>query len=84
MSDDIEKAIYDATKGRRVLILSTIGDLYQYLEEDFVAEWVDPDGDVWEAHWASRGDLSGYYQSAAEAERAARVEIPWLRADNSN
>lgn len=72
MSDWKElKRVQSANGLRRLLIEVASGGLFRFTEESYLTE----DGYTF---WTPTGQ-SGLYDSGAAAERAAELEIPWLR-----
>jgi hypothetical protein len=61
---------------RRLFIEAEPQGLFRFSEETYVTE----DGYTF---WTP-SHCSGLYNSAEATERAARIEIPWLRGQNSN
>ncbi len=61
---------------RRLIVEAEAGGLFRFTEETYETE------DDY-TFWTPSGQ-SGLYESAVAAERAARLEIPWLRSENSN
>jgi hypothetical protein len=60
---------------RRMRVNLTPNNLFRFFEETWVID--EEEGEYW-----SPSHMSGVYASAEEAERAARLELPWLRDQN--
>ena len=74
------------TAERRVQIQANDeASLFRFVEQRFVSH-PEADDAPWDegrwsgGFWADVGDLSGYYPTAKDAERAAREEVRWLRS----
>ena len=61
---------------QRMLVMAAPGSLFRFDEDTHVSK----DGYTF---W-SPTHMSGLYDSAEAAERAARMELPWLRDKNPN
>jgi hypothetical protein len=62
-------------KKRMLVVKSGLGNLYRFEEESYVTT---EDG---YSFWAT-SHVSGLYDSAEAADRAGRLELPWLREQN--
>ena len=71
-----QKEIKSADGSRRVLIYSNARNLFRFDESTRVTE----DGVT---YWGSP-TMSGLYDSAEAAEQAARLEVSWLREQDSS
>jgi hypothetical protein len=72
------KLVLSADSTKRVRIMATPRNLFCFEEETYVVEVENND-----AFW-SPTHVSGFYDSAEAAERAAFLELPWLRDQISN
>ena len=66
------KRIPDSDGNRRVVVMSEPGGLFRFEEETL---YISDDG---YEYWSCTHS-SGFYSSTEDAERDARIELPWMR-----
>ena len=77
MDYELIKRLHSEDRLRHVDIMRSHQGLFRFVELTYITE-----GD---GHWFwTPVSESGLYASAEDAERGARLELPWLRDENSN
>jgi len=66
---------------RRMIVTLTPNNLFRFVEEKFVTEDA-PAASIAPISYWSPSHMSGLYKSAEDAERAAYMELSWLRISN--
>ena len=66
---------------RRMTVSLTPNGLFRFFEDTFVTE-EPPTASMAPLTYWSTSHMSGLYASAEEAEKAAYMELPWLRISN--